>query len=68
MPASLGLPARGSIAVFVFGWLTDIEDHKLLALQSGILMATFLLWIINVLIPAIIGMVFLSRAVSKKDN
>jgi hypothetical protein len=68
MPASLGLPARGSIAVFVFGWLTDVEDNQILALQSGILMATFLLWIINVFIPALFGMIFLSRAVSKKQD
>ena len=43
---------RGSVALFVFG-LFSASDHY------GILSSTFILWIINLIIPAIIGSVFI---------
>ena len=49
LPVSLGLVARGSIAIFVFNWFL-LKENALL-----ILSATFSLWILNLLFPAIIG-------------
>ncbi len=65
MPASLGLPARASIAIFVFGWFMSDNMNLILPFQTTILLATFLLWILNVLVPAFLGIIFLSRVVSK---
>ncbi len=55
IPPSLGLLARGSIALWVFTALIPEQPHSPLALQSVILAATFGLWFINVLIPALLG-------------
>ncbi len=56
MPASVGLIARGSIALFVFGWLMP-EDN--ICSQSAILCSTLLLWIFNVFFPAVIGAILI---------
>ena len=42
---------RGSVAVFLFGLIS--------ANTIGILSATFLLWVINLLIPSLIGVAFI---------
>ena len=43
---------RGSVALFVFGLFSTNDSY-------GILSSTFILWIINLIIPAIIGSVFI---------
>ncbi len=49
LPPSTGLLARGNIALFIFGSLQDS------ALSSSILAATFSLWLLNVILPALWG-------------
>lgn len=64
LPASLGLIARGNIAVFVFSWFM-LEGNSLL-----ILSATFSLWLLNLLLPALIGSMVLAYHffISKKSK
>jgi hypothetical protein len=42
---------RGSVAVFLFGLIS--------ANTVGILSATFVMWIVNLLLPALIGTIFI---------
>ena len=49
LPPSTGLLARGNVALFIFGWLQPS------ALPLGILAATFGLWLLNVILPALLG-------------
>jgi hypothetical protein len=58
IPPSAGLIARGSIAVWVFGWFVVGEDSAL-GLQSAVLASTFTLWLINLLLPAAFGAFFI---------
>ena len=51
LPPILGVFARGEVAIFIWGALTKNT--------LGILAATFGLWIINLIIPALIGMVII---------
>lgn len=53
IPASVELAARGSIAISFFEVYTN--NH------IGILVASILLWIINLAIPALIGSVYVSK-------
>lgn len=53
IPASVELAARGSIAISFFEVYTN--NH------IGILVASILLWIINLAIPAIIGSIYVSK-------
>lgn len=69
IPPSAGLLARGSIAVWVFGWFTMDSDYPVLALQSAVLVSTFTLWLINVLLPACMGGLFILKTMpSKQEN
>lgn len=47
------LGVRGSISLWVFGAFT--------ALSSGILMASIVLWVLNLALPALVGAYFLSK-------
>lgn len=49
LPPSTGLLARGNIALFIFG---SLQPN---ALGSSILAATFSLWLLNVILPALWG-------------
>jgi len=53
LPASVELLARGAIAVYFFAYLT--------ANTFGILVASYLLWIINLALPAMIGGFLLTK-------
>lgn len=55
LPPSTGLLARGNLALFIFGSL------QIGALSSSILAATFSLWLLNVILPALWGAWFLVR-------
>ena len=54
LPPVMGLLARGEIALFIWGLFS--ED------QVAILAATFTLFVINIAIPALVGMVFIVQA------
>jgi len=56
IPPSTGLVVRGNLALWVFGFWVGIETYNL-----SILAATFSLWIINVLFPALLGALVLLR-------
>lgn len=60
LPPSTGLLARGNIALFVFGY---ISLRPIFA--TTVLAATFSLWIINLVLPAILGAFFISQLDSK---
>lgn len=51
LPPAMGLLARGEIALFVWGFFT--QDHV------DILAATFSLFVINIAVPALLGLVFI---------
>lgn len=53
LPPVYGLAVRGNVALKVWAFFT--------ANTLGILSSTFGLWLINVILPALIGMVFISR-------
>jgi len=53
LPPIYGLAVRGNVALKVWAFFT--------ANTLGILSSTFGLWLINVIIPALIGMIFISR-------
>ncbi len=55
LPPSTGLLARGNIALFIFGYLSPATT----TVAPIILAATLSLWIINVLLPALAGGLFL---------
>lgn len=55
LPPSTGLLARGNIAIFIFTCLSSPNN----AVATTVLAATFSLWIINVLLPALIGAILL---------
>ena len=60
LPPLVGLMARGEIAIQVWGVVTQN--------QLIILAATFTLWIINLIIPALLGMFFLLNLRFTKKN
>lgn len=62
IPPSAGLLARGSIAVWVFSWFAVDAAYPLIALQSAVLASTFVLWLINVLLPATVGGLFILKS------
>lgn len=49
LPPSTGLLARGNVALLIFGWLQPT------AIPLSILAATFGLWLLNVVLPALLG-------------
>lgn len=53
LPPLMGLIARGNLAVLIW---TNFSDDQL-----GILAATFILWIINLILPALVGSLFISN-------
>ncbi len=53
LPPLLGLVARGELAIFI--WSNFSEN------EISILAATFILWIINLIIPALVGTIFISN-------
>jgi hypothetical protein len=63
VPPSMGLLARGSIALWVFSMI--LPDSLGINEQGLILLSTFLLWVINVLIPASLGAVFIAGKINK---
>ena len=56
LPPSTGLLARGNIALLIFGYLNASTGAS-----TAILASTFSLWIINVLLPALLGAFFIAR-------
>ena len=54
VPASVELAARGSIAIFFFSIFT--ENH------IGILVASIVLWIVNLAIPSMIGSLIIAKS------
>ena len=57
VPPSTGLLMRGNIALGVFGFFVGTSAN----LTMPILAATFALWLINVVLPAIVGLFFIVR-------
>ncbi len=53
LPPLMGLVARGELAIYVWKNFSDNEIN--------ILAATFVLWMINIIIPALIGTVFIGN-------
>jgi hypothetical protein len=53
LPPIVGLLARGEVALKIWG-ISSQNDLSILA-------ATFTLWVINLIIPALIGLVFILR-------
>jgi len=53
LPPLMGLVARGELAIFIWGNFS--------ANEINILAATFALWIINIIIPALIGTIFIGN-------
>jgi uncharacterized integral membrane protein len=64
LPPVLGLAARGSIAVWIFGIFGNGDFQE----QSSILAATFSLWGINLLLPALLGSYFIASKVGFKKK
>ena len=56
LPPSTGLLARGNIALLIFGYLSGIEGTSMV-----ILSATFSLWMLNVVLPSIVGALVVVR-------
>ena len=54
LPAFIGLIARGELALLMWSYYSDSPAH--------ILGATFTLWLLNLLIPAIIGLILIYKA------
>lgn len=61
LPPSTGLIARGNIALLVFGYLSTTGSMAILA-------STFSLWLINVVLPAIIGGFFVAKMNLEQEN
>ncbi|MBT8218209.1 MAG: flippase-like domain-containing protein [Bacteroidia bacterium] len=53
LPAFMGLLARGELALIIWGYYSDMPEN--------ILGASFSLWILNLLIPSIIGLVLIYK-------
>ena len=53
LPPFLGLVVRGSLALYVWGFYDTNE--------VAILASTFVLWILNIILPALIGTVFILK-------
>jgi hypothetical protein len=62
LPPSTGLLARGNIALLIFGNLQTS------ALSTSILAATFSLWLLNVILPALWGAWFMMRIGNYKEQ
>lgn len=56
LPPSTGLLARGNIALLIFGYLSITEGSAI-----AILSATFSLWLLNVVLPSVVGAFFIVR-------
>lgn len=56
LPPSTGLLARGNIALLIFGYISVSNDASTIILAS-----TFSLWMINVVLPALIGAFFIAK-------
>lgn len=56
--ALLEIGIRGSVAIFVLGLFLNNIGHPL-HLDNAILLASSLLWLINIILPAIIGLFFI---------
>jgi hypothetical protein len=56
LPPSTGLLGRGNIALLIFGYLSIIEGATV-----AILSATFSLWMLNVVLPSLLGAFFIAR-------
>jgi hypothetical protein len=55
------LGVRNSVAVYFFGFYFDHSATMTVQVLDGIILAGSLLWIINLVIPAILGTLFISR-------
>jgi len=55
LPPSTGLLGRGNIALLIFGYLSMVEGTTI-----AILSATFSLWMLNVVLPSILGAFFIA--------
>lgn len=62
LPPSTGLLARGNLALFIFG---NLQPN---AWSSSILAATFSLWLLNVILPALWGAWFVVRLGKTTNN
>ncbi len=49
---------RGSVSVFIFTYFLSLSDNAYINQELGVASASTLLWLINLVIPAIIGAVF----------
>lgn len=56
LPPSTGLLARGNIALLIFGYISMANNAPTIILAS-----TFSLWIINVVLPALVGAFFIAK-------
>lgn len=56
LPPSTGLLARGNIALLIFGYLSITAGTT-----ATILSATFSLWLLNVILPSILGAFFVAQ-------
>ena len=56
IPPSTGLVARGNIALYIMAWFNASSIA-----QTAVLMSTFCIWGINVILPAILGSIFISQ-------
>jgi len=56
LPPSTGLLGRGNIALLIFSYLSILEGTAM-----AILSATFSLWMLNVVLPSILGAFFAAR-------
>ena len=63
LPPSTGLIARGNIALFVFGLLQS--GYVSLTMQVAILASTFGLWLLNILFPALLGVLVIGKVMWK---
>jgi len=55
------LGVRNSLAVYFFGFYFNHSAAMTVQVLDGIILAGSLLWIINLVIPAILGTLFISR-------
>lgn len=61
LPPSTGLIARGNIALLIFGYFSANSTVAVLA-------STFSLWLINIVLPAILGAFFMNSIPSKNTS
>lgn len=56
IPPSTGLVARGNIALYIMAWFNASSIA-----QTAVLISTFCIWGINVILPAILGSIYISQ-------